>query len=454
MPYRPQGAGSVNAVHIGYSRLGWPFAATIKNMPPAQSPSSGVRRSGGSGDIRHGNLTQILRFVRDHGPSSRHDIARGCGLGISTMTDLVGELRARRLVRELDPVRRLGAGRPTRPIALDGEPWCVLGAHLELDQVRFSVATVGGRELWQDTVALERPPPGSSVDLGVLSELLARQLSRLTNHRALVAIEVAVPGFVTGDGGTVSWSANLGWADLPLRALLEDFLVQRGVRDVHVGISNDSQLAALYATRVELELSATSVAVYFGGRRGLGGAIMIDGEIFAGAQGGAGDFAHLHIDPAGTPDVCGRRGCLESLVGPQQLLLAAGLLPADDAAELVRADPGHAIRLLTDALARGDPRALTALTRAGTALGRAVDNIIGSVNPDAVILGGYLGLLSPYLIASIESTLAGRLGVAAFAATRVVALADGDRHVVIGATLAARDACLYDPLAWTRPLLT
>ena len=48
----------------------------------------------------------FMRYVRDHGASSRHDIARGCGLGISTMTDLIGELRSRRLVRELDRPER------------------------------------------------------------------------------------------------------------------------------------------------------------------------------------------------------------------------------------------------------------------------------------------------------------------------------------------------------------
>src|SRR5688500_20223734 len=78
-------------------------------MPAGPTPDLGLRRSGGSGDLRQGNLTQILRYVRDHGASSRHDIARGCGLGISTMTDLIGELRARRIVKELrSEERRVG----------------------------------------------------------------------------------------------------------------------------------------------------------------------------------------------------------------------------------------------------------------------------------------------------------------------------------------------------------
>jgi hypothetical protein len=63
-------------------------------------------------------------------------------LGISTLTDLIGDLKSRRLVKELDPVRRPGAGRPTRPIALDGAPWCALGIHITHDTV--SIAATRG----------------------------------------------------------------------------------------------------------------------------------------------------------------------------------------------------------------------------------------------------------------------------------------------------------------------
>ena len=136
------------------------------------------------GTLRHGNLTQILRYVRDHGASSRHDIARGCGLGISTMTDLIGELRARRLVRELDPIRRPGAGRPTRPIAFDGEPWCVLGVQIDVDRIdvvgqhRGRPASCGPRP-FESTFA----GPGRRATRGS-PRLLRSQLERIPDEQA------------------------------------------------------------------------------------------------------------------------------------------------------------------------------------------------------------------------------------------------------------------------------
>lgn len=421
-------------------------------MPAVQHPLPGARRSGGSGDLRQGNLTQILRYVRDHGPSSRHDIAHGCGLGISTMTDLVGELRSRGLVTELAPIRRPGAGRPTRPISLDGDPWCVIGAHLDSDKVQFSVATVGGSELWHDTVEADLRHAGPHTGLAVFQDMLRTQLAHLPADRSLVAVEIGLPGYVDRDRGTVGWSPGLDWRDVPLSTLVAQDLAAAGLPDVHVGIANDCHLAALHAARVELALPPGSVAAYLGGLRTLGSGVIIDGEIFRGASGGAGDFAHQNVDPSGPPDWCGRRGCLESLVGPVRLLTSAGLLSGEEATQLVHDQPRKAIQVVGEAAAAGEPALTAVLEQAGAALGRAIDDIIGFLNPHAVILGGYLGILSPHLMAMITAGIAERVSIAAFSATTVVPLGDIIPRVVAGATLAARDACLDDPLTLTQPL--
>jgi predicted NBD/HSP70 family sugar kinase len=125
-------------------------------------------------------------------------------------------------------------------------------------------------------------------------------------------------------------------------------------------------------------------------------------------------------------------------------------MSSDEADRLVSATPAEAVDVIAAAGARGSPRAVAGFAAAGVALGRAVDDVIGTLNPDAVILGGYLGVLAPYLVDTVEPVLTPRLDVAAFGATRLVTLKDSERHVVLGAALAARDACLYDPLTWTR----
>lgn len=368
------------------------------------------------------------------------------------MTDLVGELRSRGLVRELDSIRRPGAGRPTRPIAIDGDAWCVLGVHIDIDSVRFQAATVGGLELWSETLDADLSNAGTHTGFAVFDELLRTQLSRLSADRDLVAIEVGLPGYIRRDRGTVSWSADLDWRDFPLDTNICKTLTDLGWPDVHVGVTNDCQLAALYAARVELDLPPDGVAAYLGGARSMGSAIIIDGEIFRGANGGAGDLAHTNVDPTGPMDWCGRRGCLESLAGPRRLLTASGMLPVLEAERLVHDQPQEAVRRLAEAAAAGHPQLLCVLGEAADALGRAIDDIIGTINPQTVILGGYLGVLSDYLLAPIDARIADRVDLAAFAATSVTPLPISLPRVALGATLAAQDVCLSDPLTLTRPL--
>ncbi len=367
------------------------------------------------------------------------------------MTDLIGELRSRRLVRELDPIRRPGAGRPTRPIAFDGEPWCVFGVHLDLDQVEFAASTVGGRELWTETV------PGNLRNAGPdgyprIAELLRTQLTRIPADQELIAVEFGVSGTVAADQKTVSLSDDLGWRDFDLGGAVTATLREAGVEHAFVGVSNECHLSALYATRIELPLPGDAIAAYLGGSRTIGGGLIIGGEIFRGAWGGAGHFGHINVDPLGPSCWCGRSGCLESLIGPVALLVNSKLTSGPEARQLVDQDPDKANRLVLEAAEAGDKQVDRVLSQAGSVLGAAVDDIIGAVNPHAVILGGFLGVLSPYLLPRLRERLDRRLGMPAYRETEIMALEELAPRTVNGATLTARDACFYAPLTLTRPI--
>jgi predicted NBD/HSP70 family sugar kinase len=409
-----------------------------------------VQRGGGSGELRQGNLTQILRYLRDHGSSSRHDVARGCGLGVSTMTDLVGDLRARGLVVELDPIRRPGAGRPTRPIALDGSPWYVLGAQVEADHLTLIGATVGGEQLWHEQIVLDlcHEADGAAAVAG----LLQGQLERFPEPSRLVAVEVGVPGPVTPDG-VLTASRSLGWADAPVGPAIRTMLARTGLAGVRVGVSTDAHLAGLQLARTALADSSSAVAVYLGGVRDLDSAVVLDGEIFRGAAGGAGDLGHLHVAEDGPGCWCGRPGCVNAFARLEHLLVRGDLTSVGEATRMVAEQPCKALSLVAEAAASGEPEVLRALEEAGDALGRAIDDVIGTLNPDAVLLGGSLGRLAPYLMAALERRLEVRREVAPYGGTQLLALDHGLPQVADGAVLAARDACLYDPLGLTRPLV-
>jgi predicted NBD/HSP70 family sugar kinase len=309
-------------------------------------------------------------------------------------------------------------------------------------------STVGGTDLWQETL------PAVFVDAHdgalVLADVIARQVERIPDGHQLVAVEIAVPGYVGPDGMTVT-SRALGWDGAGVGKSVRAALGEAGLTEVSIGISSDFHLAGLYAARVLLSDPSTTVAAYFGGTSEVGSALVVNGEIFRGAGGGAGDLAHLHVQADGPGCWCGRHGCLNAVVRVQELLVRAGLQDTDQAAELVVTDPERAVSMLVEGATAGQTDVCHALDQAGSSLGRAVDDVLGSVNPHAVILGGYLGHLAPFLMPALDRQLRARVHEGPYADTQIL-VTDDDPPVTAGAVLAARDTCLYDPLALTTPL--
>jgi predicted NBD/HSP70 family sugar kinase len=371
-------------------------------------------------------------------------------LGVSTLTDLINELKNRRLVKELDPIRRPAAGRPTRPIMLDGGPWCVMGVHVDVDTIGIALATVAGEELLRESVPVDLRESDADQGYEVIAEAITRLIRQLDDGRELISVEVGLAGYISRDRGSLCTSHTFGWEDVPLRSLLEQTLRDAGVdHAVHIGMANDCQLAALFAGRVEVQLPPEMVAVYFGGLRDLGSGVLIDGEIFGGAQGGAGDVGHTEV-PEGGPCWCGRTSCLQAAISPIALLTRSALLPQSGAEQMVAERPLDAVSLIADAAAAGDERVLATLTSAGEALGTVLDDMLGSLNPHAVILGGYLGVLSEYLMPGIKSKVASRIANLAFSETKILPLkTDLPRVVVGGAVVAACDAVLSEPMRLT-----
>ncbi len=405
-------------------------------------------RGGAIADLREHNLALILRHLRNHGPSSRAEIAAACGLGVSTLTELVVELRTRELVDEAYPLPQVGAGRPVKPIVLTGDRWVAAGIRLDIDGISARTATVGGKALGGFSRSVEfrgaRPRTATDQLLAAVRDVLAG----VTDGRQLVAIEVAVPGTVEAGGSVGSWAPGLDWREIAVGDRLRGFLADAGHERVQVGVDNDINLAGLAALRVELPESPDS-CVYFGGERSVGGAVLSRGDVYSGAHGGAGELGHLCIEPGGRKCWCGRIGCLETRAGLVALLVDGGLLRPAAAERQAATDARRASARLLAAAVAGNEQVLATLAGAGQLLGAAVDATLVMFNPQTIALGGYLGRLSDYLRDGVEQAIAVSRGQAAYRSTQLVSLGPVESRVLDGAVIAARDACLNRPTRLT-----
>lgn len=334
---------------------------------------------------------------------------------------------------------------------MDGAPWCAIGIDLAHDNVAIAATTMGGEELWlvNDPVTLRGTEPEEA--FAQVREVLVRRLAEVPADREVISVEIGIPGMVVRDRGQLERAADLPWTEFPIRERIREVLAETGLTGIHVGVANDCQLAGLYAARTEVRLPVDSVAVYVGGLRGVGSGLIVSGQIFGGAHGVAGDLAQAHVSGE-SADGGSQPGRLSDVLGPEALLVRSGLLAADEATQKVIDDPIGALELLRSGAEAGNDQVLSALAEAGTALGQVIDDVLGVLNPHAAIIGGYVGVLSPYLQESFDAQLSERLADPAFSATLVATLETLEPRVARGAAMLARDACLADPLTLTRPL--
>ncbi|MBC9728883.1 ROK family protein [Streptomyces sp. TRM68367] len=227
--------------------------------------------------------------------------------------------------------------------------------------------------------------------LGFAAELHAHGEQRFGEPAA--AVGVAVPGIVDEARGIAVYAANLGWRDVPLRALLADKL------GIPVALGHDVRTGGLAEARVGAGRGADRFLFVALGT-GIAGAIGVDGRVEAGAHGFAGEIGHIVVRPGGTPCPCGRHGCLErfaSAAAVSEAWAAASGDPEADAADCAKA------------VASGDPNAVRVWQHAVAALADGLVTALTLLDPRTLIIGGGLAEAGETLFTPLRTAIQQRL---------------------------------------------
>jgi len=286
---------------------------------------------------------------------------------------------------------------------------------------------------WDPTRPVRRfPTPRDPADL---VEAIAAALASLTHGEALAALGVAAPGPLDPSTGVILSSANLGWRDVPLGALLR---ARTGTEAV---LEDDANAGALGEAVFGAGAGADPV-VYLTISTGIGAGIVTHGSVVGGAHRAAGEIGHLTVDRDGPRCGCGRRGHVEAYAGGAGLTRRAqATWPGrwlDDGSRAPRT-PGVVLELAR----RGNPRAAILVDEATEALARAFAAVAAVVDPELIVVGGSIGLTQPSLIRAAVRR-ARRLPIREVGtAFKVVRGALGDAAPLAGAAvLAARVVAL------------
>lgn len=203
------------------------------------------------------------------------------------------------------------------------------------------------------------------------------------------------PGAVTADGHLVD-AVNIGWKEIYLSDELEKLL------EFPVKSSNDANVAAFGEMwKGAGKGCADMVMVTLG--TGVGGGIIVNGQILSGATGGGGEIGHLHINDDETDSCnCGQKGCLEQYGSATGIVRLANRRLAQDDKPSVLRDEIISAKTVFDAVKAGDEVAIEIAESFGRYLGKGLGMIASVVNPEVIVIGGGVSKAGEVLIKYIE----------------------------------------------------
>lgn len=348
------------------------------------------------------NRSIILNMIREHGPISRAEIAKQSRLTPPTVSNIVKELIQTQFVIETTQGVSKGGRKPTL-LEINADHFYIIGVDVGTFQMNFVVTNLFGD--LKDTTQKTIPSYPSQEDILATMKKGIREL--LTSGKSapekFLGIGIGMHGIVDPVEGVSSFAPSFQLYDIPIKAELEKEF------DMIVKVENDAKTMTLGEYWFGNGNDADNmVGVNVG--NGIGAGMMINGKLFHGENNIAGEIGHITIDLSGPKCPCGNYGCLQTL--------AAGPAIAERARKELKAGKPSKIRELVDhdiekvdgrivyeAASAGDEFSIELLNQTGRYLGIGLTNLIHTLNPKRIIIGGGVSKAGDYLMDGIKETI-------------------------------------------------
>jgi glucokinase-like ROK family protein len=377
-------------------------------------------RTGSLETLRRLNRLRVIDALRDEGLISRAEIARRTGLSRSTVSSLVSELQADGLVIERpEPAAAHGdqGGRPPILLSFDASAGVAVGIDFDHHHVRVAVSDLSSRILAEREQELDTDHAAHE-GLDAAAELVGELLAEAgVDEATVIGAGMCLPGPVHRPTGVVGSTAILpGWVGV---AAAEEM---RRRLELPILVDNDANLAALAEAAFGAGRDAKDL-VYLMISSGIGAGLVLNGRLYRGAEGLAGELGHVLVDAEGPVCRCGNRGCLETVAGTDAL------------ADLLRRSHGDGLdgRAIVRLAREGDLGCRRVIADAGRAIGKAAATLVNVLNPELLIVGGDLSDAGELLLGGVRESLERSALPTAVQAAEVVAGSLGDRAEVLGA---------------------
>ena len=365
-----------------------------------QSPKTSMAtinhyRTGDQALVREINLSVIMNHLRTNAPISRAALAETTGLNKTTVSSLVNELIERQFVQEIG-LASSNAGRPATLLKLNPTAGFIVSCEIGTYFILVICTDFSPKVIWRH----QEPFDFELGQHAIIERMLAILNQAVEAGRSasgpLLGITIGIPGLVDQSTGTLLFAPNLGWRDLPVRAILQESF------KVPLFVDNEANIAALGEHYFGAAQGYEEV-LYISAGVGLGGGIVHGGRVFSGVTGVGAEFGHMTLDPDGEICKCGNQGCWETQVSQQALFRHVWRRIDQGEASLLSEMTGGrraslTMPLIVDAARAGDIVTLDALEIIGRHLGIGIASLVNALNPELVVFGGILSLAGEFLL--------------------------------------------------------
>lgn len=376
------------------------------------------------------NRSIILNTIREKGPISRADIAKLTKLTPPTVSNIVRELLESKIVIESNQGESRGGRKPTMLI-INARNFYIIGLDVGPKDIKILLTDLNANIVEE----LEKDIPKHITNDSLLS-LMKESIIDLLNkkpldHQNIIGIGVGMHGVVDVERGISLFAPNLQLHDIPIKDYLEKEF------KMLVKVENDARAMALGEAWFGNGNGAHSIACVNVGR-GIGAGIIIDGKLFHGEHFIGGEIGHMTIDIDGPKCTCGNYGCLQALAaGPVIAERTAKQIALGRESLLTEMVDGNLEKisgeLIHQAAEKGDALSQEILAESGRYLGIGLTNLIHTVDPDRIVIGGGVSKSGDYILDNIKKTIKQRALTASAKQTQILLSKLGTHATAIGA---------------------
>lgn len=393
--------------------------------------------------VKSANKHAALDLIRFAGAGvSRAELAQRLGVTRAAMSAIVHDLIQLGMVRESEHRPLSNGGRPATILEINSGYGHVLGIDLGASHMMLLVADTAAHVLYEKEIAVD-VASGPSRVLGEMDALVQESLKQSgLSWSTVLAVGLGVPGPIASDAGTViSPPIMPGWDRFPIRETLE----KRWQRPV--SLNNDAELGAIGEWAFGAGRGERYLA-YIKAGTGIGAGLLLDGQIYRGASGSAGEIGHITIDESGPRCACGNYGCVEAYAGGRAIARAAREAVQKGVRTQLANLPLEQItaQKVADAARRGDFLSQQIIARAGEHLGIAIAGLVNLFNPTIIVIGGGVAQIGDLYLEPVRKTVQKRSLPASARAVRITTALLGRRSSALGAVVQAISLALHRAL--------